>query len=153
MPKCRVAKNAGLLFCRFCGTHFAEMPDPVPDCRFWDRFASGQADRSATALPSNIPAMPVTVAAEKLGVSLSDVAHYGRALARWTAAGFPERSDAEVARLVAICKACPKYVAGRCSDCRCRVSEGPAVVNKIRMATENCPKEKWQPIASSSGDS
>jgi hypothetical protein len=82
-------------------------------------------------------------AAEKLGISIADLVHYAQALVRWTKAGFPERSDDEVSRLESICKACSKYVDGRCKQCSCRVNKRPAVVNKIRMATENCPLGKW----------
>jgi hypothetical protein len=89
-------------------------------------------------------------AAEKLGVSLADVGHYASALARWTAAGFPIRDQAEVERIESeFCKPCPKYtvdplLGGRCSECGCRVSASRfAAVNKIKMATERCPKGKW----------
>jgi hypothetical protein len=86
---------------------------------------------------------PLAEAAGRLGISLSDVAHYGKALFMWGAAGFPERSDEEVARLLAICQACEHYTQGRCRKCGCRVSNAPALINKIRMATENCPIGKW----------
>jgi len=92
----------------------------------------------------NCPNSPdLSPAAERLGVSLSDVRHYAGALAKWTKAGFPTREQAEVERIEAICKACDKYADGRCKQCGCRVNTGPAVVNKIKMATENCPLGKW----------
>ena len=54
-----------------------------------------------------------------------------------------ERSQDEVERLVKVCKTCTHYVKGRCGLCRCKVNSGPAIVDKIRMATENCPADKW----------
>jgi len=83
--------------------------------------------------------------AEKLGVSTADVAHYANALARWTAAGFPVREQAEVERIERdLCRPCEKYVDGRCKQCRCRVTTSNlAVANKIKMATEDCPLGKW----------
>jgi len=71
---------------------------------------------------------------------------YAAALARWLAAGRPTRTDAETDRLFEICEGCPRYDRDRsaCSLCGCKVSRGGwAVVNKIRMATEDCPLGKW----------
>ena len=87
--------------------------------------------------------------AERLGVTWEDAAHYAQALARWTAAGWPERSDEEVKRIFETrCRPCDAYVGnddcGRCRECRCRVNLGPALVNKIKMATEECPRRLWQ---------
>jgi glycosyltransferase involved in cell wall biosynthesis len=71
---------------------------------------------------------------------------YAAALARWLGAGRPTRTDAETDRLFEVCEQCPRYDRDRsaCSLCGCRVSRGGwAVVNKIRMATEDCPLGKW----------
>jgi len=72
---------------------------------------------------------------------------YAEALARWTAAGRPERPDKEVERIFyQHCKTCKWYDPQRqiCRGCGCRVAEnGYAVLNKIKMATENCPRELW----------
>ena len=82
--------------------------------------------------------------AERLGVTWVNARHYMRALARWTAAGFPVREQAEVERIECeICRPCEKYVNGRCKQCGCRVNRAVALVNKIKMATENCPLKKW----------
>jgi len=90
---------------------------------------------------SNVDLQP---AVEELGISLKDVMHYATALARWTAAGFPKRSQEEVVRIeTTICRPCEHYLDGRCKKCGCRVTQGQAMVNKIRMATENCPEGKW----------
>jgi len=84
-------------------------------------------------------------AAERLGVTMTDVSHYAQAVAKWTAAGFPVRDQAEVERIeLELCQPCEKYVAGRCKSCGCRVNQSSlAVANKIKMATEHCPQNHW----------
>lgn len=82
--------------------------------------------------------------AEKLGITWDDARHYLAALAKWGKAGFVTRERAEVERIEReICKPCGEYRDGRCKSCRCRVNKGPALVNKIAMATEHCKKGKW----------
>ena len=72
---------------------------------------------------------------------------YKEALMRWKKAGFPVRSDQEVQTIHETkCKPCSWYDAEkkRCKGCGCKVSAGSvAVFNKIKMATEHCPKEEW----------
>ncbi len=74
-------------------------------------------------------------------------ASYAAAVARWTAAGRPERSDKEVERIFhQFCKTCDWFDPDKqiCRGCGCRVAEGGyAVQNKIKMATENCPRDLW----------
>jgi hypothetical protein len=74
-------------------------------------------------------------------------ASYAGALAQWTAAGRPERSDKEVERIFhQFCKTCDWFDPDKqiCRGCGCRVAEGGyAVQNKIKMATENCPRDLW----------
>jgi hypothetical protein len=71
------------------------------------------------------------------------------AVLRWRKAGKPRRSDAEVKKIKEefCCEGkCDWYEAkkGRCKGCGCRVTEGGvAVLNKIRMATEHCPRHLW----------
>jgi hypothetical protein len=75
---------------------------------------------------------------------LEKVSRYAKALLKWSAAGFPTRSDAEVAAIVAICQACEKFADGTCTKCGCGVSQSRwAVRNKARMTTETCPLGKW----------
>lgn len=75
------------------------------------------------------------------------VLSYAEAVARWTAAGRPERSDKEVERIFhQHCKPCKWFERDRqrCRGCGCRVADsGLAISNKIKMATENCPRELW----------
>jgi hypothetical protein len=71
---------------------------------------------------------------------------YAAALARWIEAGSPTRSDDDVAERLGICEsnACGQYADGQCLACGCRVNaSGIAVANKLRMATENCPRGFW----------
>lgn len=72
---------------------------------------------------------------------------YKEALIRWAKAGRPVRSQEEVERLHKICTApCEWYDedAGRCKGCGCKVTVSSiAISNKLKMATEHCPKEKF----------
>jgi len=72
---------------------------------------------------------------------------YAEALVVWTAAGCPKRSDKEVERIFhQHCKRCGWFAADRqiCRGCGCPVADsGYAVRNKIKMATENCPRDFW----------
>jgi len=72
---------------------------------------------------------------------------YAEALARWTAAGQPVRPDKEVERIFNDnCKTCKWFDPKKqiCRGCGCRVAvNGVAVLNKIKMATEHCPRELW----------
>ena len=72
---------------------------------------------------------------------------YTQAVAEWVAAGRPERSDEEVQRIYKEhCEPCSwrKRRSNICRGCGCRVAAyGMAVLNKIKMATEHCPREKW----------
>ena len=95
--------------------------------------------------------------AEKLGISPTTIGHYAQALARWTAAGFPTRTQTEVGALVTICESnqCGKYVDGQCAACGCPSNRtGMAAKNKPKMATEDCgvnlwPKNKYTATAAS----
>ncbi|MBE3063897.1 MAG: hypothetical protein IMZ69_02625 [Spirochaetes bacterium] len=101
----------------------------------------------------------VKPAAEKLGIGWDDVVHYAAALARWTAAGFPVRTQDDVRACLRVCIVCDRFLpnnpectkeackiaaGGRCKDCACNVTQSRfAVTNKAKMATEDCPLGKW----------
>jgi len=114
---------------------------------FWKCPECGYIDPRKAAKPPrrNCPNSPdLTEARERLGISVDDMKHWAQALARWTRAGFPTRSQAEVERCLRICVKCDQYVGGRCKSCGCRVSKSRiAVANKLKMATERCPKGHW----------
>lgn len=69
------------------------------------------------------------------------------AASRWVAAGRPERSQEEIDRIyLEVCLPCPWFAPdpGGCGVCGCRLSRRRrALMNKIAMATENCPKKRW----------
>jgi hypothetical protein len=73
--------------------------------------------------------------------------NYQNALRKWQAGGRPVRSPEEIKEILEThCKGCDWYDASssRCKGCGCRVTEGGmAIFNKIKMATEHCPKELW----------
>ena len=73
--------------------------------------------------------------------------HYTRALYRWIKTGRPVREEDEIKRIFeTCCKPCEAYEANSsvCSYCGCRVNLVKAApLNKIAMATEECPLEKW----------
>ena len=70
------------------------------------------------------------------------------AIRKWRAAGKPTRTDTEVADIKnRFCnEGCSWFdpAKNRCKGCGCKVpSGGVAVLNKIRMATEHCPRDLW----------
>ena len=73
-----------------------------------------------------------------------------KAIRKWRKAGKPVRNRVEVGAILIICKNCEHYskrlgVLGYCKLCGCNVSNTPiGELNKIRMATEKCPKGKWE---------
>jgi len=69
---------------------------------------------------------------------------WGEAVIRWVAAGRPTRDDATVNHLAAICRGCCRFRDDHCVVCGCRVNQSRvAVLNKARMATEDCPEARW----------
>lgn len=72
---------------------------------------------------------------------------YTQAVAEWLAAGRPERSDEEIQRIYKEhCEPCSwrKRHGDICRGCGCRgAAYGMAVFNKIKMATQHCPRDKW----------
>ena len=72
---------------------------------------------------------------------------YKEALIRWWKAGKPVRTQEEVERLHKFCtEPCEWHDedAGRCKGCGCKVSVSSiAITNKLKMATEHCPQEKF----------
>jgi hypothetical protein len=75
------------------------------------------------------------------------------AMAKWTAAGFPVRSDEEVNRLhEQVCTPCKNYQSrgdgvGRCGLCGCRLNLSRGM-NKLLWATESCPDDPPRFLAS-----
>lgn len=78
---------------------------------------------------------------------LDKIGHYGMALARYAASGFKTRSKEEVARIYTEhCQPCEHrdQEADACRICGCNVrTEGMALIKKLAMGSERCPKGKW----------
>lgn len=68
---------------------------------------------------------------------LAKATSYSVAYLRWTAAGRPHRTTEEQASTLAICQSCEHFDADKCGLCGCWLRQ------KIKMATENCPIQKW----------
>ena len=75
-----------------------------------------------------------------------------KAVAKWTADGCPVRNDLEIETYYEIChgtegesEPCRFFSKeGSCKLCGCKLSKSRiAFLNKIRMATESCPKGYW----------
>jgi len=77
----------------------------------------------------------------------TQAANYWAAIKRWIKSGRPERSEEDVKKIhTNFCEKCDWFdrEASRCRGCGCKVtSEGAAVLNKIRMQTEHCPRGLW----------
>lgn len=69
------------------------------------------------------------------------------ALEQWDAAGNPVRSQSQIDDIYKThCKPCSfrRKTENICLVCGCRIATyGFAIFNKIKMATEHCPKGKW----------
>jgi len=105
----------------------AELADSLPDCR------------GSVAVARERPAVPSGVARKAIA--------YVSAVKRWHDAGRPVRSDHEVNRIYReLCRFCPHIgpKSRTCQVCGCRVSRSKSAFrNKIRMATEHCPRGTW----------
>lgn len=69
--------------------------------------------------------------------------NFAAAMARWTLAGMPRRTQAEIDERLVICQACPFLENDHCSKCGCACVEYNRLVNKLALATERCPEGKW----------
>lgn len=71
--------------------------------------------------------------------------NYRLAVTRWIKAGRPKRTDDEIKIIhEKHCKKCDWYdkKSSRCKGCGCRVvPKGLALTNKLKMATEHCPRQ------------
>ena len=112
-------------------------------------------------------------AAEKLGVSLEEVKHWGSFVVQWVAMGCPTRTEADVAACLAVCHDnCEHFRTGRppadpdhppswlariteglvfwrkngyCAECGCGLSSPLPVFNMARMLVPGlgCKLGKW----------
>jgi len=72
---------------------------------------------------------------------------YTRALSRWIKAGRPVRNEEEIKHIFeTFCEPCEARdkTSSSCRYCGCRVNlTKAAMMNKIAMATEECPIDQW----------
>lgn len=73
--------------------------------------------------------------------------NYWKAVKKWIAAGRPTRGNTEMKKIhEEFCSKCDWYDADsqRCKNCGCTVKpKGIALLNKIKMQTEHCPRSFW----------
>ena len=144
MPDCKWIKEGDWLRCSECGYL---RKSSVPSRRNCGRRRTPPQPEGHKPPPSVLPVVPVRPENPPLVARLS---HYREAIRRWQAAGRPTRADAEVAAVLAICEACPRFRQDKrtCTVCGCRVNGSRwALVNKARMATEECPEGRWAAAA------
>lgn len=103
--------------------------------------ASEPESPPANDAPPEVPEPPQPPGIVRRAIS------YAEAVAQWTAAGRPVRSDKDVEQIFnRFCKCCRWYDRPKkiCKGCGCRVADnGYAIRNKIKMATESCPRNFW----------
>jgi len=110
-------------------------PAPCDECREMER-ELGEKYKDGIKVPE-YPALHLQLMSWK------------EAVRKWREAGKPKRTDEEVSEIKRkFCNeaACTWFdpEKNRCKGCGCRVTEGGiAVLNKIRMATEHCPRDFW----------
>ena len=76
---------------------------------------------------------------------LDKTIHYAASLLKWRKAGYPIRTENEVAEIIKICHSCDKFDPEKdvCKICGCSVSlVGWAIKNKAKMGTEHCSDKK-----------
>ena len=114
------------------------------DCRQCPRYLAAEAVRAAQAEAEATGEVPQVPSLPRRAFT------WAKAVADWKVKGSPERSDEEVQRIFrTFCAATPPcswYDPARqlCRGCGCGVAEdGLAVFNKIKMATQHCPRNLW----------
>jgi hypothetical protein len=155
MIDCQPEERDGRSVCRFCGD---EVPAHVHrNCRAamlrstvkermarTAKLARTRPERDAAIREANRERRQIVdEATRRLGL-IEKTKHYAAALWRWGKAGFPVRSDEEIAALVAICQGCQFQREETCTICGCCVSQAmPAIKSKVKMSSEVCPKGRW----------
>lgn len=77
----------------------------------------------------------------------TELTNYVHAVKDWVAKGRPVRTDEEIIAIhTQYCVQCDWYDVDqqRCKGCGCKTrAEGAALLNKIKMSTQHCPKQLW----------
>lgn len=113
-----------------------------PSCEFRTR-GSPEVVCGVTNLPVTIDQCNRCAKESKMEAARfpEKIVNYVTALRRWVATGKPERTDEEIEKLYDDhCSKCSMFQNGVCNSCGCPASKDqPAIRNKLRMATEECP--------------
>lgn len=130
--------------------------DSWPSCEFRLK-QGGKPTCSVTGLPASKDICQRCAKDEKMETAslLQKPMNYLAAVRRWTAAGRPERTEAEMQAIYdEHCSKCAMFDKDRkiCNSCGCPANTNqPALRNKLRMATEECPLGRF-PAKVKTGD-
>lgn len=135
-PQPSVAKGCTVTEQEYIDTTDAEVLEMIQDAGFSAEEIDDSQEKGRVENPFNYPPISVQLWA------------YKEALIKWNKAGRPKRTQEEVKYIHSTfcASSCEWYdeKAHRCKGCGCAVTVGSiAVLNKIKMGTEHCPKEKW----------
>jgi hypothetical protein len=119
-------------------------PSAFPSCEFRHsnrvERTCGMTNLPVTAEHCNRCAKDTVVNAKTI---MGKVISYATAVRKWTGAGMPTRTQEEIEQLYdEHCSKCSMYdkVNGVCNSCGCPANKDqPAIRNKLKMATEQCP--------------
>jgi hypothetical protein len=106
---------------------------PIEKCNAYRALAAKMNPESTTSPPLPVNTPPLIIRGW----------NFAAAMARWTLAGMPRRTQAEIDERLAICQACPFLQNNHCTKCGCACVEQNRLVNKLALATEKCPEGKW----------
>ena len=92
----------------------------------------------------SVKSSAVTKIKKFTGEGWSKTKRWTKAVAKWAAAGMPNRSDEEVVLIYELCSSnvCNRFNPhGSCNVCGCKLSKSKiGFINKIRMATEHAQR-------------
>ena len=92
--------------------------------------------------PLPTPRIPLSSTAEPPSLLIRGW-NFAAAMARWTLAGLPRRTQAEIDERLAFCQTCEFLRNDHCTQCGCACVEQNRLINKLALATETCPLGKW----------
>lgn len=75
---------------------------------------------------------------------LQRAVRFAAATGKWAMAGCPLRTEEQItAILESHCQPCPEFTGHECRLCGCKTNDKKRLMNKLALATEHCPLEKW----------
>jgi hypothetical protein len=106
-----------------------------------------EAVRNDVPLPEPVQEQVIGAEVPKMPGTGELIHNYWKAVKRWIKAGRPVRENLEVKRIhEEFCSKCDwrDPDSNRCKGCGCNVKpKGIALLNKIKMRTEHCPRSFW----------